>query len=379
MKEGIDIKKLLATPYDDLIVEFPGYTRRELVAMKKAAQGLPVKPVQSTRSKTRAKFVAFLAKGRTERELKAKFEDFEALLKEDYEGYNLFKQRNLENEPVYILLPEVINEVVVQPKAWKHHIAKDDGRTQPYMMVQLPDHKESKVIIAPLFDVHFGNIGHRTEKFLSYIRWIKETPNIYAIVGGDLMENALDDGRGMSYDQKTNPEGQIGWMVQALAPIAHKILVAIPGNHEWRSYKKAGIDPLRFIADQLKIPYFDGPVFLDVLVFGYRRTFYVKHGEGNSQTKGGKMNAASKPRKFTGMVHFFVSGHVHDPVVMSETCVIPDPVNMRLTYPQQWTVIAPSFLRWEGTYAYRAGYPPPGTGGAICEISANGDYRATLR
>lgn len=370
----IDLKVLCQTLDDDFKVKFPqsvyGYKRRELRAMKN----------KELARRKHAKFVQFLSRGRTAKEISEKFkgEDFDKLIEYDYEGFNLFVQRNLDNEKIYILLPEIVNEVVVQPRTWKHYIGKDDGRLQPYLAVQFP-HLDGKIQVAPLFDVHYGNVGHKKEKFLSYIRWIKETPNVYAILGGDLMENALDDGRGMSYDQNANPDSQMTFMVKALAPIAHKILVAIPGNHEWRTYKHAGIDPMRFIADQLKIPYFDGPVFLDILGAGNRWTIYVTHGYGNSQTKGGKMNSAGKPKKFTGFIHFFLSGHVHDPVVNSETCIVIDSANMRLVYPQQWTVIAPSFLRWEGTYAYRAGYPPPGSGGVVLEMSANGDYRAVLK
>jgi hypothetical protein len=294
----------------------------------------------------------------------------------------LFVQVNDRHEKVFILLPEVLDSIEILPKTWKYHVGQSqEGIRQPYLAVQLhkPFEHHNKLIVAPLFDVHYGNVGHKREKFLSYIRWIKETKNVYAVVGGDLMENALDDGRGMTYDQTQNPDTQVSWMIKALAPIAHKILVAIPGNHEWRTYKHAGIEPMKVVADRLQIPYFDGPVFLDILADGHRWTCYVSHGYGNSQTKGGKLNMAGKPKKWTSLIHFFVSGHVHDPMVNSETCIVIDPVRMCLTYPQQWTVIAPSFLRWEGTYAYRAGFPPPGSGGVILEMFDNGDYRATLK
>ena len=56
-----------------------------------------------------------------------------------------------------------------------------------------------------------------------------------------------------------------------------------------------------------------------------------------------------------------------------------NPGACRLDYKQTWTVIAPSFLRWEGTYAYRAGYAPPGSGGVALHLYEDGKYRATLK
>lgn len=342
----------------------------------------------------RRAFMEFLTKARTRKQIVEKFgeELADQFLSEEFDGLALFKQLDDYNNVVHILLPVFSKLIKIKERDWKVHIPDSEvgnGLVQPYCLVNLPDDVFSRekdpdeqlgrIDIAPLFDVHLGNHGHRAEKFISYIRWIAETPNLYAICGGDLMENALDDGRGMSYDQEHNPTTQMDMMTEMLAPIAHKILCMVPGNHEWRTYNKTGIDPMRVIAERLNIPYFDGPVYLVVIAGEHRFKFYVQHGTGHSQTKGGKMNSAGRPRKWTDFIHFFLSGHVHDPVVNSETIIMEDAANCRLIYPQQWTVIAPSFLRWEGTYAYRAGFSPPGSGGVVLHLYEDGRYRATLK
>lgn len=326
-------------------------------------------------------FLKFLSKARTRRELERRFTDPDSLLAETYPGYSLFQQRNQYNEPIWILLPVINDSVEIKPRDWSFHVGLDEeGVPDPYLMVQLPDaFVDNAIRIVPIFDVHFGHIAHRDKKFLSYIRWIEENPNIYAILGGDIMENALDDGRGMTYENSMNPQSQFDAIEKLLSRIAHKILVATPGNHEWRTYKKAGIDPMRFLCERLDIPYFDGPVFLSLLAGGYKWRFYISHGKSNAQTKGGKLNVAQMAKRFTGMIHFYVSGHVHDPLVNSETCICENPVKCCLQLLPQWTVIAQSFLGWKNTYAYRAGYPPPGQGGVIMEIYDNGEYRASLK
>lgn len=324
-------------------------------------------------------FIKFLQKGRTYREIKKKFgQRAHKLVNREYDGYQMLQQRNNFGEMMYLLLPHQPTDLAIQDKDWTYHVGTDDnGQRQPYLLVNLPDFSDH-IEIALLFDVHYGHSAHRYEKFRKYLDWIRKNDNAYAIIGGDLMENALDDGRGMSYDQVENPETQLNDMIQLLAPVAHKILVATPGNHEQRTHHKTGIDVMRVLADRLDVPYFTGPVVTSIVANEYKWLLYIYHGKGNSQTKGGKMNAASRPKVFTGAVHFLISGHVHDAVAQPETLMVENPEEARLTYMTQWTVVAPSFLGWMDTYAYRSGYPPPAKGGVSVRLYENGDYQAML-
>ena len=332
-------------------------------------------------------FVNFLVTGKTRDEIIHTFGDHaDALIAGEYQGYNKFEQLNDFGEKVWILLPEVRNELIIKEKDWAYKIGTNSkGENQPYIMAQLPDsafHDANFgecIRIAPIADVHYGHKACRVEKWLAYLRWIEETPGLYAIILGDLMENALDDGRGMSYDQDKDPQTQLDEMTAMIAPIAHKVLLMTRGNHEARTFKKTGIDPMRILAERLDIPYFSGPSIAAILAGGDKWSVYTFHGRGNAQTKGGRMNAAGVARKFTGFINFYLSGHTHDPMANSETCIVEDPINCRLIYPQQWTVVTSSFLAWENTYAYDAGYAPSGRGGVILELYKNGDYNASMR
>jgi hypothetical protein len=324
------------------------------------------------------RFRAFLAKARTEKEILTKFKDGKGLLAKKYEGSVLFTQRNIYHELVYILLPKPPTGIKLLPKKYEYHIGKDDkGEVQPYLLVKVPDFK-GKLIIAPLFDIHYGHQTHNFEKFMGYVEWIRKTPNVFAILGGDIMENAIDDGRGMTYDQEHPPMTQLDRMTEILSTIAHKILVSVPGNHEQRTEKKTGIDVAQVLADRLKVPYFNGPVTMSIIANTYKWTFYIFHGYGNSQTKGGKMNIASRPKNWTGHVNFFVSGHTHDCLAESETMIVEDPINCRLMFVKQWTVVSSAFLGWVGSYAYKAGYKPPSQGGVSIELHEDGGYNAHL-
>lgn len=330
-------------------------------------------------------FREFLLSARTRLEIEDKFgPSTDTLLADTYSDLNLFQQLNDYGQPIYILLPAMDrDDLVIKKREWTFYQAQsqEGDFVQPYQLVQLPDalFKSGEVIIAPLYDVHWGHFACKREKLLAYLRWIEETPNVLTLIGGDLMENALDDGRGFSYSQDTPPDTQINEICKLLAPIAHKILFALPGNHEARTHKKAGIDLMKIVAQTLDVPSYTGPVYCSILGMGYKWKIYAFHGSCSGQTKGGKLNAAGRPRVFTDGVQFFLSGHTHDPVIASETCITEDPANCRLVYKTQWTVVAPSFMHWENSYAYSAGYPPPGKGGVAIRLFANGDYDARLR
>ena len=275
----------------------------------------------------------------------------------------------------------------MQDKDWTYHVGEDDkGEKQPYLLIQFPEEafQEGRnfgraIRIAPIFDVHFGHNTHRADKFRKYLKWIEETPGLYAILGGDLMENALDDGRGMMWDQVFAPKTQLDKLTEMLRPIAHKCLLSMRGNHESRTFLRSGIDVAKILADRLKIPYFAGPVLLSILAGGHKWKAYVFHGFSNPGTKGGKLNAAGKPQKFNDFVHFFLSGHTHDPLAVSDTILRENPEKCCLEFAKRWTCVAQSFEGWGKGYAYEKGYGPVGGGGLVLELYDDGEYVASLR
>ena len=332
---------------------------------------------------------AYLATGRTYRQLTKKFgiEVDDYLDPELWGGNkNLFKDINKNGEHSFILLPKPTNWVSsVQKRDWTYHIPYLDGKQLPYQMIQMPkdvfrlDGRYGKNFsIVPLFDVHYGSNGHREGKFLKYIEWIKNTPGLYVILGGDLMDNALDDGRGMSYDQWIPPQSQLDDMTEMLAPIAHRCLTMFPGNHEWRTYNKTGIDISKILADRLDIPYHTGPVLLNILAGEHKFTIDARLGFSRPATKGGQLNNAMKPMKWMD-ADFFLSGHTHEALVSEDTVIRENAAEGSLTFRPRWTVITQSFMGWLETYGYRKGYGPVAGGGVLLEMYDNGERIPSTR
>jgi len=332
--------------------------------------------------------IDFLSKGKTLSQIYKKFGPSaqDEILNREYEGYDLFSQVNEANQRSYMLLPTPAKPVEVQPRAYAYHIGQDSkGRDHPYILVQLPDDAFQPgnfgncVRIVPIFDAHYGHRSHRTKKFKHYLKWVEETPGLYGILGGDLMENAMDEGRGMAFDQDIPPQSQLDDLTEMLAPCSHKILAAMPGNHDARTQRKTGLNPARILAQRLQIPYFAGPVLISILAGGYKWRVYVSHGFTNPGTMGGKLNAAGKAAQFNGFVHFFLSGHTHAPQAAKKLIIREDIENACLKFEHSWTVVAQSFLGWLETYGYEKGWGPLSGGGVVLELYDNGEWLASLR
>jgi hypothetical protein len=242
----------------------------------------------------------------------------------------------------------------------------------------MPDSDCKKIKVVPIADLHYGSSACDVEKFREWINWIKSRNDVFAAINGDLFENAHgDSNHGVSmYEQSVRPKTQIEEMIVMLAPIAEKILWAIPGNHEDRS-RTRDYDPLEFVCRVLGIPYSYEAVYADILWKDKVFTFFCQHGQTGSQTKGGKINAAARPQKFQEHVMFTWYAHVHDAMETKNIRICRDRVNFRLEFKKQYIIICPSFFGYFGSYASKAVYEPGATGTTNCELYANGDYHVT--
>lgn len=297
--------------------------------------------------------------------------------------FNLFVYRDITGENVYVYDKEDPDSLIVKPRLWVYR----KHQSQPYLWVQFPDSlKYRKIVLAPIADGHYGHFAHMSEEFDGYLQWIRETDNVFGCLVGDDIENThVDSPSGAIFEQKFRPREQLVRFREKIRPLAHKILWASPGNHEWRSTKKTDLDPLWVICNSLGIPYFDEPVYVDVFWKGYRFTFFCQHGSSGAITKGGKLNRANLPLTFQEHLMFNMMAHVHDPMIDEEPRICRERIfnkdgklmSFRLVEKKQYTIICPAFLEYFGTYGARKGYPPPNHGITTCELYPNGDYHAT--
>ena len=334
--------------------------------------------------------VGLLQVGRTIAEIARHFKISEDVAQkittQRFDGYYMMPSVNESRELIFRLVPLAPPKTTAE-RVWRYAVAKDEkGLTQPYIQVHLPENiPGKKVKIYLVADIHYGAKGHNSCVFEALLKHIGEKEHAFFVGVGDWLENTLASSvAGAIYDQILPPDAQIKEFREKMRPLAHKCLVCMPGNHEDRTIKVAGIDQLEYgICEPLGIPYIGEPIYLDVFWRNKLFTFFVQHGRSGAQTKGGKLNAAARPLATSGFTMFAAMGHVHDPasVKNQKRCVEfkrdgkGEIVGMDIVQREEYVVICGSSYRYFGTYGARAGYSPtPPNIVPICVFEDNGKY-----
>lgn len=382
-REQFFLKNLRQMTYEEMAKPM-GFKNGEVVRSWAKKNNMPNKRSNSQAKRTGTKDAEKVLverikeRGWTEHQLKEMGLTFSEAVKlaDKEKGYISYVQRNEYNEKVLVLIHEVSDKIEIKPRAFEFSVQPDG---QPYLWIKFPKlpKKEDidKIEIFPFADLHYGHSSCDVEKILQDIEYVRTHDNVYAIGMGDLIENAskLSVASGV-YEQNRMPNRQIDDIVKMFAPIAHKFLFMIQGNHEERTYRHMGIDIGRVIADKLDIPYFNEPVYTDLLWRNYRWTMFAQHGASGSRTKGGKLNAASRPLKWTEFTNFILYAHVHDKMPNEITRIVRDPINFRLLLKKQYVVVCSAYLNYFGTYAARSGIEPSSLGRLALNIYSNGKY-----
>lgn len=165
------------------------------------------------------------------------------------------------------------------------------------VVLELPENLE-RMDIHLLGDWHIGDPLCDLVSVAEKLDVIRDNPNAYCILGGDLCDMALRDSVGDVHGAKLSPMGQVERVVSLIKPVQEKVLCMVRGNHENRVYKSTGIDPLAFAASELGLGerYSDTSALLFVQ-FGHdtkhggrmQYTMYVTHGAGSGRKEGGKL------------------------------------------------------------------------------------------
>jgi predicted MPP superfamily phosphohydrolase len=311
-------------------------------------------------------------KSYTEKELRDKFKfGFEHVENECPEGYTTYYSFRENGEKSVIILQDFDSKLVILPKKFK---VTTQPNGQPYLWIKLND-KANRLKIIPLSDIHYGHNKCNIKKLKELISFIKNNDDIYTFLNGDLIENSnkVSIAEGV-YEQTEMPKSQINSMIELLAPIAHKILWSIAGNHEDRTYKILGIDVGQFIAEKLEVPYFNEPVYVDIFWNDHNFRIFDQHGSTGSMTIGGKINRAMKPLEWNDFTNFFIMGHVHDRVNKEVRKIVRNYDTFNLDFKKQYIVICSAFLDYFGTYGAKKGYAPSSLGISTLKIFRNGDY-----
>lgn len=233
------------------------------------------------------------------------------------------------------------------------------------------------VTIIPIADVHIGDRLSNLKLFKEVLERIKNEPNTYTIINGDLCNMALKNSKSDVYSDMLSPMEQVLQTVELLEGIKDKILVITTGNHEDRTMKETSIDVTRLIAKQLGIEdrYASGWWYL-YLTFGQnsqRRpiTYGITglHGYGGGRKSGGKINRLEDMSQVV-IADLYLMSHTHKPISTKSCMYLPNNQSRSLVKQQMYYLMTNSFLESDNGYAEKMGFPPSDT--SITEAKLGG-------
>ena len=221
--------------------------------------------------------------------------------------------------------------------------------------------------IHTLADLHIGDSQSDFKSIQERIAYIKNTPDAYCILDGDLMDTAIASSIGDTYGANLQPMEQLKQCVKIFEPIKEKILAVLPGNHENRLYKSDGIDLTEVMCSQLGIPNKYSPTTALLFIrFGIRKcdapnrkqlyTIYVTHGSGGGRREGGKVNRLADLACIVD-ADIYVHAHTHLPLVFKESFFRVSGSNSSVAPVEKLFVNTAASLNYGG-YGDRMGYKP---------------------
>lgn len=211
----------------------------------------------------------------------------------------------------------------------------------------------------PIGDVHLGSAECDMELFGKLIDTVKKDKYGYAVLVGDMLNMGLKSSRSNIYEEVMMPREQKHACYQLLKPIAGKILCGCSGNHEYRSVKEVGTNPLYDVFCRLGIEdrYRENACFvrLQVGTCHHNPNVYglvVTHGKSKN-----------KDEKWTYAVDgcdVFISGHTHNGSHQPLGKIKMDLTHKRVKTEAYHHIVVVPFQKYGG-YALRDKYLPSKT------------------
>lgn len=245
------------------------------------------------------------------------------------------------------------------------------------------------ITVIPISDVHLGSQECMEQEFIEFIKTVKETPNVYLVLGGDLIDNGTRSGVSNIFRATMPPSQQKKEMANILKPVADRILCFVPGNHERRSGKDADDDPVYDIAAKLDLEslYRENIAFVKIQLgkdyviangttpSGSKRPTYtlvVTHGAGGGILTGSAVNRNERFAYIIDGMDALIVGHTHKPFTTQPGKIKIDPFNNKVSVKPFKVISSTSWLSWGG-YAAKAMMLP--TTHCLHTLTLKGDHK----
>lgn len=241
----------------------------------------------------------------------------------------------------------------------------------------LPESVKNNFQLYVLSDCHIGDANCDMEVLTKIVDTIKNTPTMYCVLLGDIMNTALKTSKSDIYTETMNVAQAQQRALELLLPIKDKILAITPGNHENRVWREVGVDITLWLAEKLGLEsvYRDGAIALNVK-FGrdvdgkpFHLNVFGQHGQyGGGRKLGSAMNALEDLDGIVCNADIYLRAHTHQQVQGSRKVFMFNQYGnpeCKIKYYYN----SPSVLYYGG-YALDKGYKPSNDDPAYLNIKA---------
>lgn len=246
-----------------------------------------------------------------------------------------------------------------------------------------------KAEIHTFADLHIGDVHSDIEEIEKRIDEVKNKPNAYVILNGDIMNNATKTSVSDCYAEKLSPMEQMKRFVELFEPIKDRIIAITSGNHENRTYNKEGVDITYLCAKQLGLE--DRYSKTGAIIFlrvgdKIRKTHpnqqicyrvYCTHGSGGGRKEGAKAIRLADMANIID-ADIYIHSHTHLPMIMKEDFIRVDAHNSTFQQVTKLFVNTSSMLNFGG-YGEAYEFKPSSKDCPVIYLSGvKKEYRAEL-
>lgn len=243
---------------------------------------------------------------------------------------------------------------------------------------------DNNIKIYTLSDMHIGDANADIPTLRTIIDFIKNTPECYCILLGDILNTALKTSKSDIYSEALSLSEAQKLALELLMPIKDKILAMTPGNHENRVWKEVGVDLSLWLAEKLGLQdkYRNNGIALTIQ-FGkdingkpFRLNIFGQHGAyGGGRKLGAAMNALEDLDGIVGNADIYIRAHTHQPIQGSRNVFLFDDKG-NISRNTKYYFNSPSVMNYGG-YAYDKGYKPTDDSPCYLNIRAVSQRKGT--
>ena len=271
-----------------------------------------------------------------------------------------------------------ISDIDLRLKSFKEQIKADDFSPIKTIFKDMSQH--SQVMLLVLNDVHVGSPGCNIDKVIRYLKEVRNIPNCYIILNGDLMNNANNLGKSSPLENDLSPMNEQKVIHTLLSDpiIKEKIICSTSGNHESGARAKdSGLDSLVTPMATLDILDVYARYMAQVVIrmkCAYTASGYtdfkilVRHGSGMGGQAGKVIENMFNLCKKFGNYDMIIQGHTHKNLYATEDQVVQ--YDKYSCLKKSVTPINVPALEEASQYAMESAYPPPNTDNSIICVRA---------